>query len=49
MTIKQINGKFYLLSDDGYILHSENTLQSMHNWCNEYFAYSVSIGKIKEA
>ena len=49
MTIKKMNGKFYLLSDEGYILHSENTLENMWNWCNEYFAYSVSIGKIKEA
>ena len=48
MTIKKINGKFYLLSDEGYILHSENTLDNMWNWCNENFAYSVSIGKIKE-
>lgn len=48
MTIKGINGKFYLLSDEGYILHSENTLDNMRKWCNEYFAYSVSIGKIKE-
>ena len=49
MTIKKINGKFYLLSDEGYILHSENTLDNMWKWCNENFAYSVSIGKIKEA
>ena len=48
MTIKKINGKFYLLSDEGYILHSENTLDNMWKWCNENFAYSVSIGKIKE-
>ena len=48
MAIKKINGKFYLLSDEGYILHSENTLDNMWKWCNEYFAYSVSIGKIKE-
>ena len=49
MTIKKINGKFYLLSDEGYILHSENTLDNMWKWCAENFAYSLSIGKIEEA
>ena len=48
MTIKKMNGKFYLLSDEGYILHSENILENMWKWCNENFAYSVSIGKIKD-
>ena len=46
MTIKKINGKFYLLSDEGYILHSENTLDNMWKWCNEYFAYSLILSHI---
>ena len=41
MRIVNMNGKYYLLSDDGYILHSENTLTDMQAFCAENFAASL--------
>lgn len=47
MTISRLsNGKFYLFSDDGSILHSEKDLETMYKWCAEYFLGSLAHGKI---
>ena len=50
MTIEQkSNGNYYLLTADGFILHSEKTLEKMWEFVKAEFAYSYSIGAIKEA
>ena len=41
MRIITMNGKYYLLSDDGYILNSENTLTDIQAFCAENFAASL--------
>lgn len=51
MIEKKSNGKYYLLSEGGYILHSESTLQLMWEYVKEQFAGTYSKGEItvKEA
>lgn len=46
MTIKRQNEKFYLYSDDGYIIHSENDLNTMYKWCADNFLNMLAKGKI---
>lgn len=45
------NGRYYLLTVSGCILHSENTIKSMIEWCKNNFAGSYAAGliTIKEA
>lgn len=50
MTIVQkSNGKYYLLTAQGFILHSENTLEKMREFVKAEFANSYSRGLIEEA
>lgn len=41
MRIVNMSGKYYLLSDDGYIMNSENTLTDMQAFCAENLAASL--------
>lgn len=41
MRIITMNGKYYLLADDGYIIHSEHTLTDIQTFCAEKFAASL--------
>lgn len=47
--IKCINGKYYIMTAEGYILHSENTLDDLRAYCAEKLAAQVANGNIKEA
>ena len=48
MRITKIREKTVLLSDDGYILHAENSLEAMRAWTAENFSESLKNGKIVE-
>lgn len=45
MIIAKTTGKYILLSDDGYILHTENDLHTMRNYILDKF--SATFGMIK--
>lgn len=43
MHIVTMNGKYYLLTQEGYIIHSENTLPEMIEYCKSYFAREYAV------
>lgn len=45
MTIAKTTGKYILLSDDGYILHTEKELHTMRSYISDKF--SATFGMIK--
>ena len=47
MFIERRNGKFYLCEANGWILHSESTLEAMYKWCAENFLDTLSRGEIR--
>lgn len=46
--IRKINGKHYLMTAEGYILHSENSLDDLWDYCKENFAATYAANQIKE-
>lgn len=46
MRITKIREKTVLLSDEGFILHTENSLDAMRVWTAENFSESLKKGKI---
>ena len=48
MKIVKFKEKYALLSDDGYILHTDVDLNCLRSWCKEKFAKSYNSGKIQE-
>lgn len=46
MRITKIREKTVLLSDDGFIIHTENSLDAMRVWTAENFSESLKNGKI---